>query len=221
MISICLPSRGRPESFKKMCLSVLENASEPNDIEFVSYHDKDDKSVYEYVGNHTEIIGERIIQSEMFNMCQKVATGPIYMWTCDDVYFADTNKGWDMIIKETFDKSNDKIVFVHPNDRYHRSRFGVVGFLHKNWIDTVRYFMPPYFAAGQADKWINDLSNIINRRVFLREIRITNARVTGDPTHQEYLTSARMSRAIYRSKKSERDKDAQLLQNFIDNFKKI
>ena len=218
MISICLPTRGRPESFKKMCLSVLENASEPDDIEFVSYHDKNDKSVYEYVGNHTEIIGERIIQSEMFNMCQKVATGPIYMWTCDDIHFADTNKGWDILIKKTFDKSKDKIIFVHPNDRYHRSRFGVVGFLHKNWIKTVGYFLPPYFNTGQADKWINDLANIINRRVFLRAIRITNTRIADDLTHQDYLTNVRTSRHLYWSKKDERDKDAKLLQDFIDNI---
>src|SRR3989344_1734753 len=109
MISICLPTRGRPESFKKMCFSVLENAAEPNDIEFISYHDKDDKSVYEYVGNHTEIIGDRIIQSQMFNECQKIAAGPVFMWTCDDIYFV--TKGWDTIIKETFNNSKDKIIF--------------------------------------------------------------------------------------------------------------
>src|SRR3989344_4010932 len=114
MISICLPTRGRPESFKKMCLSVLENAAEPDDIEFISYHDKDDTSIYEYVGNHKEIIGERIIQSAMFNECHKIATGPIYMFMVDDMIF-DT-KGWDKSVKEVFDRSSDKIIFVFPSD---------------------------------------------------------------------------------------------------------
>lgn len=49
MISILLSTMSRPESFKKMCLPVLENATEPNDIEFINYCEKDDKSVYEYV----------------------------------------------------------------------------------------------------------------------------------------------------------------------------
>lgn len=218
MISICLPTRGRPEAFKRMCLSVLDNASNPNDIEFVIYRDNDDNALYEYVGNYKEVRGERIVQSQMFNKCQNVATGPLFMWTCDDIYFV--TKNWDKMITETFNDSKDKIIFVHPNDRYHRSRFGVVGFLHKNWIDTVGYFLPPYFSTGQADKWINDLANIINRRVFLREVRITNARIINDSTHETYLANARVSRHIYRSKKAERDKDARLLQNFIDNYGK-
>ena len=111
MISICTPTRGRPESFKKMCLSVLENATEPDDIEFIVYRDDDDESVYEYIGNHKEIVGERIIQSQMYNECYKIATGSIYMFLPDDMLFC--TKDWDTYVKEAFDKSVDKIIFVY------------------------------------------------------------------------------------------------------------
>ena len=146
MISICLPTRGRPEAFKRMCQSALTLATNPNDIEFVSYHDNDDPAVYEYIGNHKEVFGARIIQSNMYNFCYKVATGPICAFIPDDCVFY--TQGWDEIIRGIFDASGDKILFVHPNDKYHRSRFGALGFLHKNWIDTVGYFIPPYFSAG-------------------------------------------------------------------------
>ncbi len=170
MISLCITSRGRPELFKRMCLSVLDNASDPNDIEFVTYRDNDDPSIYEYFGNHKEVISDRIIQSQMYNECYKIAIGPIYMFAADDVVFY--TKEWDKYVKEAFDKSADKIIFVYPNDKFARSSFGTCGFLHKNWIDTVGYFTPPYFTAWYIDHWINDVAAKINRRVFLRLVVI-------------------------------------------------
>ncbi len=219
MISIILPTRGRPESFKKMCFSVLENASEPNDIEFVSYHDNDDPSIYEYIGNHREIVANRIIYSQMFNECYKIAAGPIYMFAADDMVFYTPE--WDKRVKEVFDQSVDKIIFVHPNDGYYRSTLGVFGFLHQNWIETVGYFIPPYFPAGLVDWWINDLANNIHRRVFLREVRLRHLSLHEDQTHREYDQNTKNSIEIYHSaeKQDERVRGAQLLQSFIDNFK--
>lgn len=219
MISIILPTRGRPESFKKMCFSVLENAAEPNDIEFVSYHDTDDASMYEYIGNHKEVVGDRIVYSQMFNECYKIAAGPIYMFAADDMVFY--TKEWDKRVREAFDQSVDKIIFVHPNDCYYRSTLGVFGFLHKNWIETVGYFIPPYFPAGLVDWWINDLANNIHRRVFLREVRLRHLSLHDDQTHREYDQNTKNSIKIYHSteKQDERVRGAQLLQSFIDNFK--
>lgn len=221
MISMLMPTRGRPESFKRMCLSVLENAVEPNNIEFVIYRDNDDASVYEYFGNHKEIIGEKINHMQMYNECLKIAAGPIYMSAADDIVFY--TKDWDKYVMDAFDNSADKIIFVFANDQYYRSSFGQVYFLHKNWIDTLGYFLPVYFAAQYGDNWMNDISFKINRRVFLRPVvvkHLCDENYT-DQTHIEYLKKGRQSnaKAIYRSKEAERAKDAQLLQNFIDNFK--
>lgn len=219
MISICLPTRGRPESFKQMCLSALENAFEPNDIEFVSYHDKDDDSVYEYVGNHKEVVGERMLQSATFNECQKIAKGPIFMFMVDDMVFE--TKGWDTIVRETFEASNDKILFAYPNDGIgHHAGFGVVGFMHKNWIDTVGYFLPPYFAAQRADNWINALAGRIGRRVCLEHVSLKHTSLFEDksPAEKEKMNNAKR---IYYSKErhDERERDAMRLQSFIDNYK--
>jgi hypothetical protein len=216
MISICFPTRGRPEVFKIMCLSALNTASDPNDIEFVTYHDDDDTSPYKYFGNHKEVIGKRIIHSQMHNECQKVATGPIYMFAADDVIFY--TKGWDKYVKEIFNKSTDKILFVHPNDENFGSKLGVMGFLHKNWIDTVGYLLPPYFAAWNADNWVTDLAVRINRKVFLPSVIVKHLDFEEDRTHVEYIKKIDDALAIYNSKEWEREKDAQLLQNFINKY---
>lgn len=214
MISICLPTRGRPDFFKIMCMSVLKTAANPEDIEFVSYHDTDDTSVYEYVGNHKEVIGERIVQSQMYNECFKVATGPIYMFGVDDIVFY--TKNWDKVVKNVFDKSVDKIVFVHPNDEDFGERLGVMGFLHKNWIDALGYFMPPYFAAWYADNWITDIANLINRKVFLSQIIVKHLNPTQDQTHKEYIAKEGDAWTIYSSKGWERERDASILQSILD-----
>lgn len=233
MISVILPTRGRPELFKRMCLSALDNAADPNDIEFVTYRDDDDFAVYEYFGKHQEMVGKRIVQSQMYNECYKIATGPIYMFAADDIVFY--TKDWDKSVKKAFDQSADKIIFVYPNDKYARSSFGVVGFLHKNWIDTVGYFLPPYFAASYADHWINDIATKIDRRVFLRSAVIKEVGVKEDTiyigmnekteqihdkTHLEYAQKRQETngRETYFSKEIERVRDAQLLQKFIKNF---
>ncbi len=183
MISICLPTRGRPESFKNMCVSVLDNAFDPDNIEFVVYRDNDDTSVYEHVGNYKEVVGDRIIQSQMYNECLKAAEGPIYMFAADDIIFY--TKDWDKSVKEAFDNSADKIIFVHPRGR--NDNFGSVGFLHKNWIDTVGYFLPPYFTAGKSDRWINYIADKISKRVCLEQVKMRHLGAGDDKTHIEYL----------------------------------
>lgn len=222
MISICLPTRGRPEFFKRMCMSALETAFEPNDIEFVSYHDHDDTAVYEYVGNHKQVIGPRIIQSHMFNMCQKVAKGPIYMFMVDDMVFE--TKGWDAKVKEVFEASDDKILFAYPSDGIPRhAGFGVVGFVHKNWIDTVGYLLPPYFVAWYADNWINALAGRIDRRVYLDQVNLKHTSLFDGEVSKDYTEVINNSKKIYYSKErhDERERDAMLLQAFIDKNKTV
>ncbi len=195
-------------------MSALKTAANPDDIEFVSYHDVDDTSVYAYTGNHKEVLGERIVQSQMYNECLKVATGPIYMFGVDDIVFY--TKNWDKCVKNVFDKSADKIIFVHPNDESFGERLGVTGFLHKNWIDAVGYFMPPYFAAWYADNWITDLANLIQRKVFLPQVIVKHLNPTQDTTHREYMKKEGDAWAVYSSKVWERERDAGFLRAVID-----
>ena len=223
MISICCPTRGRPELFKKMCLSVLNTASEPNDIEIISYHDNDDTSQYEYIGNHKEIVGERIVLSQMWNECQKIATGEIYGFVADDLLFK--TKGWDIRVKETFDASKDKNMLVYPNDEKYGINNSIVGFLHKNWIEAVGYFLPPYFSAEYIDGWIFNVAKRINRRVFLNDVIVIHSSFESgkepmDETHREYLMRKKRDsvKRLYYSKGEEREKNARCLLEFINNF---
>lgn len=222
MISIILATRKRPELFKAMCLSALDTALEPNEIEFISYHDDDDDSVYEYVGNHKEVVGVAGARTfnQMFNECCKVASGDIYMNIADDCTFR--TKGWDKRVRETFDQYPDKIVFVAPdNEEWARWGFGVIGFLHKNWVDTLGYFINPHKWAESSDRWTNEVAVAINRRVHLLDVTVSHENVR-DQVHKDKNKRGRESRQTKNYWLPEMDElrknEAKLLQNFIDNF---
>ena len=220
MISLCIPTKARPSIFKRMCLSALDNAFDPNDIEFVSYRENIDKSVYEYFGNHQEIIGDGGAISRKVNECQAIATGDIYMMISDDFVFE--TKEWDKAVEEVFNEYPDKIVMVWPDDKCYRSSFGQSMFLHRNWVETVGYFAAPYFVAQFIDNWWNDVANIINRKHFLRHTVVKHYCVADDDTHREHMKMNKEfnSKALYRSPEMQikREEDAKKLQEFIDNW---
>lgn len=220
MISICISTRNRPEIFKQMCLSALEMAFEPDGIEFVSYHDKDDTAVYEYMGNHKEVVGDRIGVILGNNASQKMATGTIYMYGADDMIFK--TKGWDIKVKEVFDRYPDKIVLVCPdNDNWRIWKFGVTGFVHQNWIDTLGHFLNPHPDAQSADRWLNEVAVALSRRVHLTDVIVEHINIR-DQVHKEKNHRGReqqYTKRYYLPEMAEmRKKEIELLNKFILNF---
>lgn len=198
---------------------MLNTADEPDDIEFVSYHDKDDLSVYDYVGNHKEVISDRLYNySQMWNECQKIATGPYFMYQADDILFE--TKGWDTKIKDSFNKVNDKILFVCFNDQVHSEGRACIYCVHKNWVDAVGYLTPPYFSSHLPDNWVNDVAKGVGRRLYLKDILIRHNFINDDATHTEYVKrrADEPPWEIYKKKKKERKHDIELLQKFIKNY---
>jgi hypothetical protein len=218
MISICTPTRARPEVFKQMCLSVLANSTESDDIEFVVYRDLDDISVYEYVGNYKEVRGKRLYADPAYTECYKVATGPIYMFMPDDIILE--TKGWDEKVRDVFSNFEDKIISVYLNNRS-RSSFGI-GCLHKNWIDTIGYFLSPDLCR-RGDVWISQVAKNLGRRVNLAEVIYRDQNIVDDNTHAEYMTEYNRTKGYrrYHLMKDRRERDTKLLQDFIDNYGKV
>lgn len=226
MISLCLPTKGRPAIFKKMYESALSTANNPQNIEFILYRDQDDKSLYEYPPDTTVItaptnLRTKMWASQMANECWKLARGPIYMFLPDDILFE--TKDWDKYVEAEFEKYPDKIVLVCPdNDDWEKWHYGIVGFLHKNWTDLLGHFHPNIDGSQGADKWHNRLALRVNRRVRLKEMRIKNTNIR-DQIHKE--KNARGWQEQWTKKyylpevTAERLREARVLRKFIENFK--
>jgi hypothetical protein len=168
MISILCPTRNRAEQLRRMVRSAESMADGP--IEFVLYCDNDawpPDSVTDK-DNVRTLIGPRITLSKMWNECQAHARYDIFMHGGDDIVFR--TRGWDTEVIKAFEKYPDHIAFVHCNAMDWGPDLGTHGFLHRKWVETVGYFVPPWFSSDMNDKWLTEVSDMIGRHVYLEDV---------------------------------------------------
>lgn len=228
-ISLLVPTRGRPGSMQRLWDSAVSTADDKENLEIVFYMDNDDHyslKQFEKMDSpqHHGIVGNRIVLSEMWNECQKIATGEIYQHCGDDLVFR--SKGWDTLVRNHISSFEDKIAFVYGRDGIQDEKLGTHGFLHKNWVNAVGYFVPPYFSCDFNDTWLTEVSSLIGRRIYEPNIFTEHMHwaVGKQPRDQTYSdTIARGNRdnvqQKYDSMKKNREEDAQKLRDFIDSVK--
>lgn len=226
LISVLIPSRGRPEWFTRMYRTLVETVTYPRQVEVVAYLDEDDPTRSDYpdaAGIHIPaetsvqivyINGPRCLLSEAWNACVPWANGEIFMHCGDDLTF-DT-PGWDMEVRQAFDETPDKILFAYGNDLGpHGETFGTHGFVHQRWIETVGYFLPPLFSSDWNDVWLNEVAKMIGRHRFLPSVVNEHHHYTFGKAERDQTHAEREERGIaddvvdlYKRTQQERENDA-------------
>lgn len=219
MISILLPTRGRLNNMRRLTTSVLDTADNPEDIEFIVYVDDDDNSydTWHYPKNVKLYQVERQTLALYYNAAYEKATGPIYMLGSDDVIFH--TKGWDTKVQNAFDQYSDKILLVYGDDGdpNKEKRFGTLPFIHKNWVEAVGRFLPPYFSGDFVDTWLNEMADGVGRKVmidiFTEHMHPAFGKAPDDPTYAEKWTKHFRDDmpGVYASKADERQSDIEKL----------
>lgn len=224
MISLLLPTRGRPDNVRRLATSARETAS--GDVELIFYVDEDDPSSFEVVDEHGDqvIRGPRVVLSEMWNRCAELATHDVMMHCGDDIIFRTA--AWDERILGEFDRFPDKIVFVHGEDGIQHANIGTHGFLHRRWVDAVGYFVPPYFSSDYNDLWLSEVADTLNRRVYLPDVYTEHMHpVAGkaplDQTHQERLERHQRDNVgqLYVNLAYKRHEDVEKLRRIIEEYR--
>lgn len=226
-LSILCPTRGRPGNMFRLVESAFETAENPRNLEIIFYMDEDDFESHQALNilreSHLEkvkgAIGPRVVLSEMWNVCYEKSQGDVLMHCGDDIIFR--TKCWDSIVLNEFSRVDDRIIFVHGDDGHLKDKFGTHGFLHRNWVETVGYFVPPYFSSDYNDTWLNDVSNELGRRVYVEilteHMHPNFGKGPLDQTHLDRIERHKKDRVeiLYESKKSERDIDCLKLKSFM------
>jgi hypothetical protein len=165
MISILLPTRRRLAWLTRTVESAHTTARGP--IEFCCYIDEDDPTSADKAQELglKYIVGPRIVLTNCWNKCIPLASGDTFMQGNDDIIFR--TPGWDCMVQAFFDSSTDKLWFVHGHGVEGHIKFGTHGFIHRNWVDIVGYFTPPFFSSDYGDTWLNDVANALGRRQYL------------------------------------------------------
>lgn len=183
MISLLVPSRGRPDLLARLADSIADTASTeraPGAWELLVRLDEDDPRRDEYLSysHHQALnpqtnigcyVGPRTVLSECWNELWRVARGDIFWHGGDDNVFR--TPGWDELIRDAFPP--DRLAFVHGDDDGGKGFYlGTHGFVSRAWTDTVGTFVPPYFASDYNDLWLNKVAEIIDRRVWVGSVHI-------------------------------------------------
>lgn len=225
-ISLLCPTRKRPNFMKKLWESAYNLAEQKDDLEIVFYIDDDDIDsieMYKTMGKNCKAIiddrGDGNL-SAMWNRCQEMADGEIFMHCGDDIRFR-TEK-WDLKVREVFESSKDKIALVYGNDGVRKDDLATHGFVHKNWIDVVGYFLPPYFSSDMNDYWLTTVARNIGRLIkidiYTEHLHPAVGKHEMDITHRERIARGSRDnvRELYRSKEHEREEDCRKLYKFIE-----
>lgn len=220
-ISIILPSRGREAETIRLIESIKETSLKMPEI--IVYQDDDDipYSRLALTGGVLVVQGPRQTLSKCWNQAVKHATGNILMLGGDDLIFR--TKGWDAAVAEAFESCPDKILFVHGDDGAHGANFGTHGFIHRKWMETVGYFVPPYFSSDYNDTWLNDVANALGRRLYIpfvtEHMHPLFGKAEWDTTHKERLERQKEQNTdeLYKKLLPERQADADKLAKVIRN----
>ncbi len=202
MIVILCPTRGRPDSVKRLLSSAQATADHPDQLRAVFYVDEDDPTMPHARWNAIRsgikvqgVEGPRIVLSEMWNRCYELAvqTWPeadIFFQCGDDIVFQ--SQGWDSMVEGAFALSADKILLVHGRDGVHDERFGTHCFLSRRWIDAVGAVVPAFYSSCWADQVLNDIGNELGRRMYLPDVYTEHlhpdvGKAVHDQTHLERM----------------------------------
>lgn len=233
LISLILPTRGRPDSLKRLYDSAMKNADNPSQIEFCLYVDEDDQVLQdsEYFKllpyNFNYKIGPRIVLSQMWNEAVKLASGEIFMHAGDDIIIQ--TKGWDTLVENAFAQYPDRIVLVGGNDgsgpKYHDGNFFTHGFIHRNWYNTLGHMFPNLYSSDYNDTHLNEVAKNIQRWHYIPELVTEHMHPDWGkgPRDQTHIDRAARHvkdnvRQLYDDNAHTRRADEQKLRDFIINF---
>ena len=194
MISLCCPSRGRPELAKRL----IDTASktQKGNTEFLFYLNDDDKTLEQYkdlLDQKHYVVGRNQSTCYSWNlMCDK-ATNDVVMLMGDDVQIK--TKHWDKIITDEINKFKDKILMVVPSDGRTKgnkdfsskatlwpdeplpaAHFAV----HKNWTNTLGYLAPAFFWHWHVDSYTQKVARKLNRCLYLPDVEFKAKKILDD-----------------------------------------
>tara|TARA_R110002153_G_scaffold29711_13_gene91192 strand:+ start:15715 stop:16392 length:678 start_codon:yes stop_codon:yes gene_type:complete len=171
MISICTPSRGRPEKCAQMIESMQDTRTSLNELEFNIYLNFDDPTLPKYrelIPSQHLTIGSPYYSNHGWNMMAQKASGHLLFMQGDAEIMI--TKGWDEIAEDEADNFPKRIAVLVPNDG--RGKGGAPHFIvTRQWYELLGYMTNPIFLHWYVDTYAVELAKAAG---VLKRINITN-----------------------------------------------
>ena len=242
MISVICPTRKRKKDVARLIKSAIETANNLDSVELIFVVDDDDIETISFldfmINNKKITVGikkvvverNKYIFSDLINQALPHCEGELFLAIGDDGVFRTPN--WDSEIINEFSLIEDKILLLHFNDLSGHSH-NLAGHLvlHKNWINCVGYFSPPWFNGDWGDWWLTNISSDVGRRKYRKDIIIEHLNIQfnkakPDETYYEHK-KRRESLGCpksnpdhpFNTKKEIKKQNIESLKSFIKNYR--
>jgi hypothetical protein len=158
LISLLMPTRGRPALVRRFLDSVALHTHNLQGIELVLYVDDDDRESQDIQHDRVplkRIIGPGATMGEYNTACLSQASGSIIMLANDDIVIRSA--GWDERIRAIDRDHPDGIYLAYPNDLLKRSRVATFPVLSRRTCEILGDPYPRQYRGALIDYHLLDV----------------------------------------------------------------
>ena len=158
MISLILPTRGRPALVARLFASITKMTSRLDQIEVVLYIDQDDLTSHTLGSENfsvTKIIGPRLGMGSCNSACLAKARGEVLVLVNDDIVIRAQN--WDDHVRATHAEFKDQIYLAYPNDLFKKSKFCTFPIISRRTCELLIDPYPEIYQRGFIDVHLFDI----------------------------------------------------------------
>lgn len=195
-ITICCPSRGRPNLAKRMLDTALNTADKPQSVDIKFYLNDDDIELPNYklmldkyeVGTHRSTVFS-------WNQLAEQSDSHLYMLAGDDIQFQ--TQGWDTKFMSQFEKHPDGVFCISFQNGIDNKMTAPHPVVTRQWYEALGYFFPFTFYHWFVDTYTKNLAESVNRYLFLDDVLVKAKKITKDHTAQKIRTQGIPQRDQY------------------------
>lgn len=209
MISVLIPSRGRPELYARAVASLLDHASHPEQVEILARLDEDDYNQYQ--GLPGRLVVDIPLgyggQHDYNNQLAELATGEWLMVFNDDALMQ--TQGWDDVIHE---HEGFHLLSLDNNNGRQYACFPAVP---RKWYEICGHLA----LDCRIDSWMQEVAHEVGCFVEENRVFILHDRhdLTGNNDDETYRATKLVGQESFYSQESidARHRDALLLRDYL------
>jgi len=158
LISLLLPTRGRPTLAERFFQSVADQSTHPEAVEIVPYVDEDDFGSYHL--DHPDvqidkIIGPRLTMGGYNSRCLERSQGEIIILVNDDMVIR--TKGWDEKVRSVHEQFSGGVYLAYGNDLFKGSKLCTFPILSRRTCELLGEPYPVAYCGTFIDYHLFDI----------------------------------------------------------------
>ncbi len=164
MISLLLPTRGRPQHVRRLFASIRETTARLDSVEVILYVDEDDVGSHDLTDDRfrvTPIIGPPDTMGSYNTACLRRARGDIIMLANDDMVMR--TEGWDERLRAVDREFPDKVYLAYGNDLFKNRGWCTFPVMSRSTCELLVDPYPTVYQGAFIDSHLVDIFQRLSR----------------------------------------------------------